>query len=427
MAMMLSKQVAGKRKRHRPHPFFRSVSVVFSSAISMKYHLLPLVALALLTAFSGREAALAYWRAQPAVSVPGFLQGDPAFAVRRADADLAQAMPPAAVDIRKMRANAMAAIRAEPLNAAAMRQFGMAMALSGKGSGQEQFALAERISRRDPLDQFLLIDTSAHMGDVANTLAHYDRLLSVNPEVGETLYPILASAVSDDTINAALAEHADRRWFLRLIGAAIDADTKSAAVSGMLAAARLHWRAADLEPLYTRLLGRLVKRGQYAEAGAFARQMPGVPADALEYIGFSAATTDTRLAPLSWALARQNAVQAEIDGHGGLAVRLASEQSAIVAERVTLLTPGTYELIQRVAYAADSPRARLHWQIRCLGSEATPVWRQPVPLRKGQVTYLSRFTVPQACEAQRWRLQATADVTQADSMACLARIALVKR
>lgn len=390
--------------------------------LSRKRGLLLLFVALILAGFSARDAALAYWRGRPA-SAPAMLAADPVLAIRQADHTVLQGNF-RAFDAARIGREATAALRVEPLDPVAMRLLGMAMVLRGQGDGQALFFLAERLSRRDLQTQFLLIENSARQGSVSATLAHYDRALSVHPEAGRMLYPVLAKALTEQPVRAGLADYAGRRWFPRLIASSIAEDAEWEAVTGLLEAAAAHRRARDLAPFYTQLLRRLIKRGAYPQAAALVERIPGGSADALRQIGFSAATADGRLAPLSWRLADGNEARAELPAAGGLDIRLAPDQASVVAERVTLLSPGTYAFTQTVDYERNRPAARLLWDIRCLDRTASVVWRQGMPLREGRTTYRSRFTVPPDCRAQRWQLKALAAANRNDSSAHLGHIVL---
>lgn len=385
--------------------------------LSLRFPVLFLASLALAT-LAARDAALGYWRAQDPQRVPVLLAGDPAIAVVRASQGLSGPGTLAA----GAREAARAALRREPLQSEALRL--LALAQPGPGEGMRLLSLAERLSRRDLQLELQLIDAAAPMGDAARVLVHYDHALSVHPEAGSRLLPVLARAASDETVGMALARQAGRPWFPGLLDAAIGEGTEPTALARLLAAARAHWPADRVDALLSRQLDRLVARGRLDAARSLAGQVPGMAPGALDPIGFSRTTTDPRLRPLSWTLAAGDDALAEPGDDGSLAIRLDAERTALVAGRVTLLAGGSYAVMQTLAYAPGAPMARLAWRVECLAGMAR-LWQQTVPARAGRVTYRSTFTVPADCPAQRWRLTATAAEAGGASQARLERLALV--
>jgi hypothetical protein len=380
-----------------------------------------------LAALAGRDAALAYWRIQDPMSVPKVFAADPVLNARRAEHYLTNPELFSA-HAGAVGSNALAALRTAPLDAIAMRQLGMVAASQRADAGSAHWAAAERITRRDLSGQILLIEKSAQNGDIAAALAHYDRALLTYPASSQQLYPVLAKALSDPEIRSGLRIYAKRPWTLDFLGKAIELGGDPEAVTGMIADARAQLAPRDTQLLVTTLIGQLVARGRYAAVRDLARQMPARASRAIDQIALSPATSDPQLAPLTWTFVNDGSFETALDGKGGLAVRIASERSGAIAQRVTLLAPGRYEFTQVVSYASGTPHAALSWNVGCLGDASSrPIWQQQLPLAEGDTTYRSAFAVPEDCTAQSWQLAAMAAETQFASTATISGLALVKR
>lgn len=382
---------------------------------------------AILAVLVGKDAALAYWRIQGPARAPKAFATDPVLQVRLAERNLPD---PAQLSARAgaIAGHARAALRSEPLDAIAMRQLGVVAAVQSAAAGVAYWTTAERISRRDLAGQLLLNEIAAQDGDVAAALAHYDRALLTYPAASEHLYPVLAQALSNPEIRTALTKYADRAWVLAFLGKAIELGSDPADVTGLMAAARVHMPPRDTQRIATVLIGQLVARGQYAAVRELAQQIPGSASGTIDQIVLSSATSDTRLAPLTWAFTNEDAFETALDDKGGLEIRVTSERSGKVAQRVTLLAPGQYQFTQVVSYASGTPHATLSWEVRCQGDASSrPIWKQQLPVAEGNATYRSAFTVPQACAAQSWQLVATAAETQIASTAGISSLSLVKR
>ena len=376
-----------------------------------------IVALALvLGGLSCRDAGLAYWRGHASDEVPAIFAGDPQIVVTRAEAGLAVAglADPASRSFNpaKVEANARLALREDPLNATALFELGVALEQERAGDGLAALALSEKLSRREAATQIELERLSALNGNIPSAMAHLDRMFSVSPELAERLMPGVALSLGNPAVLAEAGKYARRGWFPDLIGAAIDAGVSPAGVRGLLGAARGHCDPSVLESLNARLLVHAVTAHDYGAARDVIAHLPVNMRMALGSAGFSAASTDPRLAPLGWALANGIGKGASLAGGDGLALTIAPEQAAILAERVTLIEPGRYDVTQTIAYDAAFPRAALIWDIACEPAMAQPIWHQPVPDRPGSTTYRSTITIPPGCLAQHWRLVASGRIGQ---------------
>jgi hypothetical protein len=102
---------------------------------------------------------------------------------------------------------AQQSLRDEPLNPRAVRLLHSAQQLDKKkASANALLALADRITRRDVLTQILLIEANVEKDDIGATLKHYDTALTTSIEARDILFPILAEAMSDQSILTHLAK-----------------------------------------------------------------------------------------------------------------------------------------------------------------------------------------------------------------------------
>lgn len=377
-----------------------------------------------LAAFSWRDAAQAYWRSHALEDVPSLFTRDPQVMVIRLVASLAE---PAnqSFDAATVAPNAKRVLRDKPLDAAAMFVLGAAMEEPHPGAGYQAFVLSEKLSRRVQADQIKLVTLSEPRNDTAGALVHLNRLFLVYPTVADRMMPSLALTLNNPAVLAEVSQYAQRPWFPGLIGAAIDAGISPANVRHLLALEQGHVEAARLDELNTRLLTHVIAYQDYGQAQDIVEHLPSGIRTVLEGVGFSAASTDPHLAPLSWTLANDNVKAANLIDGSDLALSIGPEQTGILAERVTLFKPGNYDLTQTIAYDGTSPRAAIIWDVACEPAQAAPIWHQPVPDRAGITTYRSSITIPQACQAQHWRLQVTGAIGQQASQVEIRRLVLV--
>ena len=367
---------------------------------------------------AAQDAARAWWQAQPGRSLPPF--------VRDAKTDLAmngaQMLDAAEGNARigsavagKVAAGARAVLHAEPFDVAALRLLGIAQEVEAEGSGQSLLSLAERVSRRDLVTQLALIEHAAQAGDVAGALRHYDRALAVHPQVDEQLFPILARALGEVAIRPRLVAYAKRDWFTRFAYKAISLGADPVAYSALLRASGTALDAELAGQLVSGAIGRLVAEGRFVDAERVAEALPGLRRGALRDPGFTPDTVDKRLDILGWRLADNEVASAFVEGDGRLSIRIASNRTSAVAQRTTVLPEGAYRIAVATGYQADTPRARLTWEVRCRGMGGTVLWQTMLPARG--VSQAAVFAVPPRCAAQDWRLSATSAVSQFPSEA----------
>lgn len=378
---------------------------------------------------SASDAMLAFWRKQePAVaaSAPEILRRDPALQLRASELEFGKSEE-LRVSGKAIRDNAMAALRNSPLDVRAVRQLAVLIALEkGEPAGRTYALLAEKISRRDLQTQFLLVDIEAGAGNLASTLTHYNRALTVHPDARERLYTLLAGALRVPDIRAALLRYADRPWFSDFLGWAAGRNGDPAAIVELLAQVRTTLPQDGFDALATRIAGELAERQDFAQLRALVSQMRGVNTSALDTIGFTDVGSDERLGPLAWNLRNDDAVETARMQPDEIELGVSPSRVAVAAERVTLFAPGEYELIQNVTYDPANPRATLTWDVRCAG-RTDPIWKQRMPTSPGTVTYRANFEIPKGCDAQRWQLSASADETQFTSMARVGGLAFTSR
>lgn len=255
--------------------------------------------------------------------------------------------------------DALQRLAVEPLSARALRQLGSMRALAGEDESADRLhSLAEEVSRRDLGTQLWLIERASQQGDLGAALRHYDVALTVEPGSGELLFPVLAAAIEDDAVRTGLVPYvrADRPWVRSFLAKAL-VEAPPAAVADLVTVASDRARKAVSAPL----LARLVDEGDFATARRLLRSL-GVPLA----LAVDDTSTDPRLGPFAWTLARSDGVDVVRDGDGML-IRVRSGASGLAARRTLLLPPGSYRLGYSVRSVSGATGASLKMEARCLG------------------------------------------------------------
>ena len=384
------------------------------------------IALALvLAAMAARDAALAHWRSAGSGMPPSFLTDDPVLRLRAADGRMDK-LPKQRDNAPAIGQAARALLRQTPLDSAALRSLAISEGPRGAAGSQALIALAERVSRRDAASELLLIDAAARQGNVAQTLRHYDHLLTVFPETRQQLFPRLASELAEPAVREALLPLASRPWLRDFVVNAIDHDVAPAYLMDFYDDLGDRVPVAELQAGAVRIIKWLVARNQTAVLGEYADRIPGLAPQAFAPLGFSAITLDPRFTPLSWEFFQSDVVGTELDGEK-LDIRVSPENSAWAALRLTWLAPGRFDLTQTVSYLADSPRARLEWHVTCIDSNLPPLLQQALPRESSGARVTAQLVVPDGCPTQLWHLRASADRAQIPAQARVSGLDLVRR
>ncbi|TCP29369.1 hypothetical protein [Sphingomonas sp. BK235] len=322
------------------------------------------------------------------------------------------------------------ALRADPLNASALRLLAYVTELlpDGQPSARRLMMLSERASRRDVLAQVWLIEDAVRRGDVEGALHHYDRALTVRPGMAGTLIPILVSATSTPEIRAALVPYlrADRAWTHPFLSVAVGKGQDLAAVADLFR----RYGGARAVPTHseyeTRLLARLVNEGDLATARSFAGTM-GMSA-AARALGFSAASTAPRFRPLTWTLYDGVDGAAELAAGDGLAVTVAPEKRIVAASR--MIAPAQAHLILRQRFTLPDPSAAplITWQAYCRRIDGPQrFWTRDLPAVTANEIVQMPLDVPEGCVGIQLDLLMTGTIGTSDAKALIDRVDLVAR
>lgn len=313
-------------------------------------------------------------------------------------------------------ANARAALLARPLAPRLLYLLAIQSGTSGKAALEPALMrLADRVSRRDPLNQVWLIEDEVGKGDVVGALRHYHAAMTVGPELQPMLLPVLASAIAYPEIRAALrpyiANHAD--WVPALL-------EQAAATTGSddLADLVLPVAGSLTPPVYDHarasVMTSLALGGRADLAFAFAsRTLPDLKSSDLRNAGFSPASSDPRMGSLAWSFPQTDLITSSLHDDGSLTAEIGQLAHGTLATRDMPVAPDTsYEFIQDVSRDGGSAKARLAWSGTCISrSGGTKIWDQEVPATSQQMTFRSVIKVPEDCHL----LRLTASVDGADS------------
>ncbi len=306
---------------------------------------------------------------------------------------------------------ARASLDERPLNEGALRILGAFY--DGQRNVRRADAamlLADKLSRRDMLNQLWLIERSVARDDVKGAIRHYHAALSVHPELGGMLYPVLSKALAFGEVRDALRPYiaSEASWMPAFIAAAsTQADVRDLAAFTTPVATMLtgeHYQAAAAT-----IIHRLAVAGKTQAALDFAGKIaPDIRRQDIAIFGLTDATRDPRLGRLSWSLSQADGVNSSVDGSGGVTVSLTPPFSGEIAARDVFVTPGRrYQFSQRIEYEGDGARPQLRWSASCANATPLiPIWEQVLPKSAPKTHELSAISAPENCSIVRFTLSA---------------------
>lgn len=366
------------------------------------------------------RAAEAYWRADPA-HAPRFIRSSPG--LRLADAETRRAgLGWQEIDAPEVAANARAVLVIEPLEAVALRQLAE-LEPNSSAKTRQLLQLSDRVTRRDMIGQILLINVAAGANDFGEALAHYDRALSVQPQLASTLLPVLANGLTDPGIVKELSKYASRPWFPPLLFIGVEQGAPVSAITQLALYAQPQ-RLAERDTLASELIDKqlAVERRDNTRTRTLVSRLGGDRQAILDDLAFNPATTRTQNYPLSWRLTDDGTIETTLLPPAGLVIRASPAGAGIAATRVSLLKPGIYRLSLRLMYDLDAPRAALLWDVAC--ADGRSLWKAELPHDREGVTIDASMAIPDGCGQQMWRLDVRADDSRFASTARISWLAV---
>ncbi len=302
------------------------------------------------------------------------------------------------------------ALRDAPLSPGAIRMLALAMELRSKGasagtgsnSAGALMNLSERLSRRDLAVQLWLIEEAVLHDDLSGALLHYDRALSVHPDVSVQLFPVMTGALDTVQVASALAPYVRtwRPWVPGFLEYAVNQSADPVNILRLLRLSNTQAVAAKLRPYETLLLAQLVVKGQYEEANKLAIAMAGRKGKYLSAFGFSGESTDPELRPFSWTLGDEGGIGVRLTEKSALEVSVSPSTRGIAASRVLVAQPGRYLFSQALEFPESGDGVGANWVASCLSPKGNMrIWLQDIPNTPGVSTYRSQFDVPNDCSA----------------------------
>lgn len=296
-------------------------------------------------------------------------------------------------DALRQDATAVVAVTTLGINAQVRGDTGVARRLLG---------YANALSRRDLRTQIWAIEDAVGRSDVPLTLHHYDIALRTKRDASNLLFPVLASALGDPAIRAALTNTMAGRpeWAPHFINYAAEEAPDPRAVSQFFSTLH-HSKITASKGANARLINRLIAAHLPDDAWSlFASTHPGADRRMSRDPDFR--DVDDTASRLDWMLVNDGGVSTSIQ-HGDRGnlfdFSVPSSVGGMLLQQTQMLPPGTYRIAGRSEGVNQTDDDRPYWMLTCAnGLELGRV--AVVNSVQANGAFEGQFIVPAGCPLQ---------------------------
>lgn len=350
------------------------------------------LAMVLRTAAPERAHALAPWDGRITAYLSAKLSAPEADATGRAEADRL----------------AHLALRQDPTAIAAAATLGLNAQIRGDTEDARRFfAYSDKLSRRDLRTRLWAIEDAVARDDIPGALRHYDIALRTSRSAPQLLYPVLASAITDVDVTAALVKTlaAQPEWTAGFVEFVASNGADSRTTSRLLRG--LHEAAVPVsDSARAMVISRLIADKLFDDAWSYyASLYPGADRRRARDPQFVANLTPP--SPFDWVpMGGESGVAASIQGgtqDGVFDFAAPASVGGPLLQQMQMLPPGEYLIEGRSLYIDQPENSRPYWTLTCLeGRELGRVVLSNSAEDDG--VFRGRFSVPQGCAIQYLRL-----------------------
>lgn len=291
------------------------------------------------------------------------------------------------------------ALRQDPTAVAAVATLGVNADVRGdKAAARRYFIYAQKLSRRDFRTQLWMIEDAVERGDVPAAVHQYDITLRVFPNLGEILYPVLASASGDPAIRRELVRTLAGKplWGENFINFVVGNGPDPRSTAALFLGLR---RAGVAVPEAARAgaVNALIAAGQNDAAWSYyASVRPGADRRRSRDPRFTAGI-DTP-SQLDWVPIDEGGLTVSIQA-GVVDFAAPASLGGPMLQQLQLLSPGSYRLTGHSIGIEQVEDARPYWVLGCRGGRE--LGRVEVPNSTvANGVFSGTFSVPTGCPVQ---------------------------
>lgn len=323
------------------------------------------------------------------------------------------------------------ALARSPFDVRALRVVGLTEARAGRAEvADEMLTLAGNWSLRDDPAHAWLVENRLRQGDYASAFAHADTLARRREDIRPAIFNLFQVAGSQDSqrslpVIASLvtAKPPWRQAFLSSLYKTPDGLQVAANLAVVLQSGSAPLTDSELSAFYAALF----EKNPAAVRAVQIRLNRPRSRDLLANGGFEATGVPE---PFQWQLTQGAGVSAEIvaddirSGDAALRVEYDGYEIDRVAQQLTFLEPGNYQLSGEARLESGNPSGHLVWRITCATGGAEIARMTVTSPSNSWDSWTTRIIVPRDCPAQWLRLETVAGDRRSPSVVWFDRITL---
>lgn len=346
--------------------------------------------------------------AQIGAKLPMFKSWGPAFYNNRADLlqlEMAVAKRPALAKEKRLGTMSASMIARTPLNARAIRNYGMHReALGDRAGARRIFGVSNAISRRDGFTQYWLIDDAARRGDVAGALDHFDSILRTLPDATQPMIERLAVATTIPAARRAMVRfvRADNPWFARYVEAAVAKLPTMEPLAQLLVDARSAPDVAALRTPYRQIVDGLAKTSKIALIRRLYPLLPGAEASDLSVIKIDENAFKGGYAPVVWDLGESSERGGALvmsGGSPGLELYGLPDTRGIAARKLVIPSTAARNFSWTVTDRSGAEDGAAYWILDCVREQGVTTRARSINLLDPKVAPRGHMVLPRGCDA----------------------------
>ncbi len=342
-----------------------------------------------------------------------------AYAVR---ADELMTKYPEHPDWKQIKSLAKAGLHRSPLLVRALRQ----TSLTSEASGQKResgtaLQLAQRLSRRDSLTNFSLIEQAVAADDIKGALHQYDLTLKVSNESHSLLLPRLGLAISEPRIQSEFIKYVRAKpiWLAEAVSQIASDATQPTDLAKVLVAAGGLPKEPIFRDLEGKLLYQLFAKSSASEAKNYFLSLDGANPLVLQDTNFLKSAVNQNRAPFTWGAYNDADVNGSFETEQStkdltLKGTAAAGKRGLIARKILFLKPALYYFSVRGRLDSAVPSASLSALLSCAeGSPSGPLARISITPKAEAYS----ISLPSSCRAFFFDIELNAGDGQTDAEA----------
>lgn len=356
----------------------------------------------ILGAFAFANAA-----AQYGVKLPPFQSFGPAFSNNKADLlrqEIEVAKEPAIAGGASFATLSIAMLHSSPLNARALRNYGLHREALGDTAGaRKAFLASNAVSRRDGRAQYWLINDAARSGDERRALQHFDAILRVMPETTQPLIERLALATANPQARHEMTRfvRADNPWLTRYVEAAVKLPSMEPLAQLFVDAGRVPDVSALRTP-YRQIVEGLVRDRKMTLLGRFYPLLPAARRGDLSTISVDERALQDGYPPVVWDLGESSdrgGALIQFEGKVALELFGLPDTRGMAARKLVIPPPGATRLMWTAVDQSRNDGSKAYWVLRCLDEDKAAQETRSVDLLSEGAPARSQMGMPRDCGA----------------------------